>query len=231
MGWFALGARYAMGAPAVVMVASHIGFGAFAQANGISSAAAVFSTVAIWALPGQFVLVEAWVLGAGMFAIVPAVMFTAARFLPMSLTLIPLMRHPRHGKPAYFAAAHLISNISWAAVTPRCDEIPVSERLSFFLGFSTCCWSIAMVSVAAGYALAGAIPRSVQGALLLFVPLTYLLMLTGEVRHRAGRLALLFGALAGPLAHLLDPHWGMLAGALVAGTAAFGLDRWLRSHG
>jgi len=225
-----MGARLALGAPAVLMVASHIGFGAFAQANGISSWAAVFSTVAIWALPGQLVLVESWVLGAAFFAIVPAVMLTGTRFLPMSLAMMPLMRHPRHREATYYVAAHMVSNISWAAVTPRCDDVPRAERLAYFLGFACSCWTIAMVSVAAGFHLASAIPRSIQVALVLFTPLTYLLMLSGEVRHRAGAIAIVLGAIAGPAFHLLDPELGILLCGLVAGTAAFGLDRWLKRY-
>jgi len=229
--WIGLGARHALGAPAALMVASHVGFGAFAQSTGMSSWAAVFSTVAIWALPGQLVLVESWVLGTTLFAIVPAVMLTAMRFLPMSLSLMPLLRHPRHRESTYYLAAHMVSNISWAAVTPRCDEVPRAERIGFFLGFALTCWTVAMCSVALGFHLAGAIPRNIQVALVLFTPLTYLLMLSGEVRHRAGALAILFGGIAGPLFHLVDPELGILLCGLVAGTGAFLLDRGLPRRG
>jgi len=229
--WFALGVRHAFGGPILVMIAAHIGFGAIAQAAGISSWAAVFSTVAIWALPGQLVVVESWALGASLFAIVPAAMLTGTRFLPMTVALMPLLRHPRHRTPHYYAAAHLLSMVSWAALTPRIDAIPASERLAYFLGFASCCWTVSMASVAAGFHLAGAIPRDLQMGFVLLTPINFFLMLTGDVRHRAGRLALAFGAVAGPLLHMATPRWGLLLTGLLAGTAAFLLDRRLARRG
>jgi hypothetical protein len=43
----ALGMRHALGAPATMAIASHIGFGAIAQARGVSRRAAVFTTIAL----------------------------------------------------------------------------------------------------------------------------------------------------------------------------------------
>jgi len=215
-GWYARGVRAALGVQIAVMIASHIGFGAFAQANGISAWAAVFSTIAIWALPGQLVLVESWALGASFLATIPAVMLTATRFLPMTVSLMPMLRHPRHREGSYYAAAHLLSMMSWAQVTPRCPQIPHAERLAYFVGFATGCWTVSMASVALGFYLAGAIPREVQFALVMLTPITFLLMLTGDTRQRAGRIALALGAVAGPLLHKLTPQWDLLATGLGA---------------
>jgi predicted branched-subunit amino acid permease len=211
------------------MIASHIGFGAIAQAAGLSVLAAVSTTVFIWALPGQLVFVESWTQGASYLATIPAVMLTATRFLPMTVSLMPMMRHPRHSEPIYYVAAHLLSMMSWAVVTPRCPDIPHEERLAYFFGFALACWFVSMSAVALGFYLAGEIPRQIQFALVMLTPITFLLMLTGDTRHRAGRIALAFGAVAGPILHKVNPQWDLLATGLIAGTAAFAVDRRMRS--
>ena len=47
------------------------------------------STAVIWALPGQIVFVEMHTLGAPLVATLLAVMLSSARFLPMTLLLMP----------------------------------------------------------------------------------------------------------------------------------------------
>jgi len=228
-GWFRRGVRAALGTQIAVMIASHIGFGAVAQAAGISVLAAVSTTVFIWALPGQLVFVESWALGASYLATIPAVMLTATRFLPMTVSLMPTMRHPRHGEPIYYVAAHLVSMMSWAYLSPRIHDIPPAQRLAYFFGFATACWLVSMSSVALGFYLAGEIPQQVQFALVMLTPIGFLLMLTGDTRHRMGRIALAFGAVAGPILHKVNPQWDLLATGLLAGTAAFLVERRLRA--
>ena len=61
--WYA-GFREAFGAPAWVLGVGFIGFGSLAQSQGLSMLHAALSTVTIWALPGQLILVEMHTLGA-----------------------------------------------------------------------------------------------------------------------------------------------------------------------
>src|SRR4051794_30809346 len=91
---FRAGAREAFGAPALVLGIGYIGYGSLAQSHGFSPLDAVLSTPCIWALPGQLILVEMQAGGAPFLAIVLAVMFSASRFLPMMVTLLPQMRTP-----------------------------------------------------------------------------------------------------------------------------------------
>ena len=223
--------REAWGIPAAVLVASHIGFGAAARALDFSFVLAVFSTVALWALPGQLIMVESWAAGAAVFAIVPAVMFSAARFLPMAVVLMPVLRDARRGPLQYYSAAHLISMTTWAVTMQRCPQLPVPARLPFFFGFSLVCWLASMAAVAAGFALAGSIPAWVGLGLIFLTPMYFLLILIGEAaRQPSARAALICGAVAGPLLHLAVPQWGVLLAGVIGGTAAFYVNRAHRSR-
>ena len=84
---------------------------------------------------------------------------------------------------------------------------------------------LTLIATAAGYLLAGALPDYVTLGLVFLNPIYFILLLGGEVRHRQGVLALLCGAAAGPLMHLLTPQWGLLAAGVLGGTLAYGVDR------
>src|SRR5687767_13267887 len=97
-GW-RMGAREAFATPAWVLGFGYIGYGSLAQSQGFTALNAALSTVSIFALPGQLILVEMHAVGAPFIAIVLAVVFSSSRFLPMAVTLMPLLRTP--GSPAW----------------------------------------------------------------------------------------------------------------------------------
>src|SRR5690606_36516931 len=79
------GAREALGVPAAVLGAGFLGYGSLAADAGYSIWMTLAATFAIWALPGQLVLMEMHAGGAAAMATVLAVSLSAARFLPMTL--------------------------------------------------------------------------------------------------------------------------------------------------
>jgi predicted branched-subunit amino acid permease len=58
-------------------------------------------------------------------------------------------------------------------------------------------------------------------------PLFFLLTFT-EVRARANRIAILLGAVIGPVSYLWYPDYSLLIAGLVGGTMAYFFDRYLR---
>jgi predicted branched-subunit amino acid permease len=222
------GAVEALGVPAAVLGAGYIGFGALAFDADFSLALALFSTMAIWALPGQIALIELRELGTSAPALVLAVMLTSARFLPMAVTLLPLLRHPAYRTWHYYVAGHFVAMTGWAVAVRRCPMLPVDQRLPYFLGFATALWVACLAGTAAGYFASGSLNELVTLGLVFLNPVYFILILGGEVRHRQGVLALLCGALAGPLMQLVTPQWGLLAAGLLGGTVAFGIDRTWR---
>lgn len=222
---FLQGAREAAGVPSAVLVAGFVGFGALAAAQQVPLGIAVASTVVIWALPGQLIFVDMHTLGAPLLATVVAVMLSSARFLPMTLMLMPEMRQP--GKPAwrYYVAAQLLSLSGWTMAVARFPDIPRAQRLAWFYGFTLVLILVSAGSTAVGYVGADRLPPLARLALVMMVPMYYLLILLGAVRERSAALGLACGALAGPLAYLATPAWSVPLAGFAGGTAAYLLLR------
>jgi len=216
-----LGAREAAGVPAAVLIAGYIGFGALAAGHNLPLAAIVTSTVAVWALPAQLILVEMHTVGAPLIVTVLAAMFSSARFLPMTLTLMPMMRHARYRGWHYLVAAQLLSLTGWAMAMARFPDIDTARRLPWFFGFTLVCVLASTAATALGYAVADAITPLIKIGLVFLAPTYYLLILLGSVRDRATAYALACGAVAGPIAFVYAPQWGVLIAGLGGGTLAF----------
>ncbi len=224
------GARESVGAPIAVISASYLGLGAYSSTTDVSVWALVVSTFTIWALPGQLVMIDMWSVAAPMVAVLLAVMLTNVRFLPMAITMVPLLRDPSHPRWHYYVTAHFIAMTSWVVCMPRLPQIAAAERMSYFIGFSLTCIVAGAICGTLGYYIAGSIPQAVQLGLIYLTPVNFFVLLVGDVRERMGGLALAFGAAAGPLFHLLTPQWGVVLAGLVGGTLAFGLDKMLKAR-
>ncbi|HEX7220600.1 MAG TPA: AzlC family ABC transporter permease [Burkholderiales bacterium] len=202
-------------------MAGFLGFGALAAAQDIPLGIAVASTVVIWALPGQIVFVEMHALGAPLAALVIAVMVSSARFLPMTVMLMPEMRDERHRAWKYYLAAQLLSLSGWTMAVVRFPQMARAQRLSWWYGFTLVLMVVSALSTALGYLGADRLPPLARLALVFMVPMYYLLILTGAVQNRSAALGLACGAIAGPLAYLASPEWSVPLAGLAGGSAAY----------
>jgi predicted branched-subunit amino acid permease len=219
------GMREALGVPAIVLGVGFVGYGSLAQSHGLSLFDTALSTMSIWALPGQLIMIEMAAVGAPFAAIVLAVAFSASRFLPMTVTLMPRLRQPGVPGWRYYAAGHLLAMMSWAVAMRRFPQLPPEERLSYFFGFTLSMWSAAIGCTLFGYALAGGLPPLMRLAFVFATPLYFILILTADLRDRMTVFALAGGAIAAPLLHLAWPSWGLVGGGLVGGTLGYLLGR------
>jgi len=217
--------RESIGVPSMVLAAGYLGFGALANGSQFPLWAALLSTVTIFALPGQLAMLEMSIAGAVPVVIVITVSLTAARFLPMTVALLPMLRVPGRASWRLYVAVHLLAMTGWAASMRRFPELPLEQRLPWFVGFALTNWVACLVFTAVGYALAESLPALVRQGLVFIGPLYFVLILTGETRTRYGVMALACGAVAGPLIHLATPQWSVLLGGLIGGTLAWGLVR------
>ena len=219
-GW-RLGMREAFATPAWVLGVGYIGYGSLAQSQGFSAWNTALSTLSIWALPGQLILVEMHALGAAFPLILLAVIFSSSRFLPMAVTLIPMLRAA--GTPAwrYYAAGYVMAMTSWAVAVRRVPDMPEPKRLAYFFGFALTLIAVAMMCTMLGYFISGSLPPAVRLAFIFANPLYFTLLLTADLRDRTVVWALSCGAIAGPLIHLVLPSWSVIGGGLVGGTVAF----------
>ena len=219
-GW-RLGIREAFATPAWVLGVGYIGYGSLAQSQGFNALHAGLSTLFIWALPGQLILVEMHTLGAPFAVILLAVIFSSSRFLPMAVTLMPMLRAPGIPSWRYYFAGYVMAMTSWAVAIRRLPDLPERARLPYFLGFALTLLSVAMLCTLAGFFLAGSLPGPIRLAFIFANPLYFTLLLTADIRERTVAWALGCGAVAGPLIHLLAPSWSVIGGGLIGGTVAF----------
>jgi len=219
------GIRDALGAPAVAIGASYLGFGALVRESGLGLWHGLISTAITWALPSQVTMVELYAGGAGLLAIAIAVAISATRLLPMVMTLLPMVRRAGTPRWQYFASAHLVAMTGWAIVMRVGHHIPGSLRLAYFQGFTLTMWATTLLATAAGFLLPEVMPKAVTLSLVSLTPLYFTLLFLQDLGGRRKRLALALGAGMGPLAFLATPDWSLLLTGLVGGSIAFALTR------
>jgi predicted branched-subunit amino acid permease len=223
------GAREALGVPAAVLGAGFLGYGSMAADAGYPLVLTLVATFAIWALPGQLVLMEMQAAGAALAATVLAVSLSAARFLPMTLTLMPLMRRGNRRRLwPFLLVAQLVSMTTWAVAVRRFDDSDLADaeaRWQYFLGFSAVCIGSAAVCAAIGQLLIGALPPLARFGLALLTPLYFFVTLVGEARTRSSAMALACGAVVALALHEVAPGWSLPGAGLIGGSAAFWMQR------
>lgn len=224
------GVREACGAAGIVLAASYIGFGSLIRQNGLGLDVGLLSTLSAWALPGQLALVELYGIGASLLVQFIAVSLTNLRLMPMTMSLMPVLRTPATPSWKLYAVAHVVAVTGWAVAMLRCPDLPREQRMPFFLGFAGTLWTASLIGTAVGFFAAGAVPAPISLGLVFVNPVYFMLLLMLDLRSRARRLSIVFGAIAGPLLHLVTPTWGLLLTGLLAGTLAYAIDRlWTRA--
>jgi predicted branched-subunit amino acid permease len=221
------GYRESFGPAGLVLFASYTGFGALAHDGGWPIWPSLLSTLTVWALPAQLIMLEMSVAGAPVGAVMFAVLLSCMRFFPMTIALLPVLRDARPGPLRYYVGAQFVAMTCWAATMRRAPELPRTERLAFFIAFSVGCMTTSWAGTLFGYYGASSIPAVLRVALPFLTPLYFLLILLGELKAPRDRIALVLGGVAGPLIHAWAPQWSVLAAGLVGGTIAWAIGRTL----
>lgn len=215
------GALVACGVPALALGGSYLGFGALVRQSGLEVWAGLASTLTAWALPGQVILVEMSALGASLAVVALAVALSAARLMPLTMTLVPWLRAPGVPRWRYYLAAHWVAVTGWAVTSQIAPRLPPEERLPFFTGFTLLIWSVSLACTAIGYLLPDALPIRLTYALIFLNPIYFLAIFLGDLKRPSRALSLLLGAVLGPLLFLWEPDWSLLGAGVGGGTLAF----------
>jgi predicted branched-subunit amino acid permease len=222
------GAKDAFGAPAAILFAGMLGFGAMGQANGLDIWVTSATSFFMFALPGQVVLVEMLVLSASGVTIAVAVSLTATRFFTMCLTLFPQFPEKQRSS-FYYLVVHFVAMTAWAVSMRDFPKMKPEDRLSYFTGFAFVCWAVSTPATVLGYMLAGQVPSYINLGLVFINPLFFLLTFT-EVKPRANRIAILLGGPIGLLSYLWFPDYSLLIAGLFGGTIAYMVDKHFRNR-
>ena len=225
---FRAGIRRAAGAPAAVLFAGMLGFGALGHSHGLDPWLVTLCSLLLYAIPGQLVLVEMVLGGASWLATALAVTLTSGRFVTMVVTLFPQL-HRRDRDRALYGWVHLLAMTPWAISMREFQSLPPRHRRSFYAGASLTCMAVALPGTWLGYQLSGLLPAPVTLALVFLNPLFFLLSFL-EVRSRANRVAIALGGLLAPAFFLWHPPSSLVTTGLVAGTLAYWVDRGWRAR-
>lgn len=220
-----LGVREASKVPAAIMSASFIGFGSMVYDAGWTIHHGVVTTLTTWALPGQIMLVEMFNAGAPLLAIAISIGMINARIFPMVVSLLPMVRKP--GIPAwvYFIVANAIAVTTWMGVMLRIPYLKPEHRFSYLLGYGGLLWCISPIFTAIGFFLSDAVPRPVSIGLVFLNPLYFTLLFLVDLRKPSKVIALVLGAVLGPLLFLFSSDWSLLLTGIIGGTAAYFLGQ------
>lgn len=213
--------------PGGILLFAVMGFGALSRDMGIDLGVAVFSTAAIFALPGQVALLTEQAHGASLIACALAVLLTATRLLPMSVVLAPYLRGSSLPRWVLVLAIHFCAVTLWVTGMRRLPDIAPSERLPYFLGSAIPLYVLALGMTVLGYLIAGEVPVLIAAALFFLTPIYFVLsMIQSAERSPADKLAILFGLLLGPAFALATPGFDLLLAGVIGGTAAYVASRW-----
>ncbi len=227
-GWFREGARQAAAGPVLIVSASLVGVGGMARAAGFPIEVAAASTLILWAGPAQLLFFSAVAAKTAWPVIAVTICLSSVRFLPMCVSLLPMLRSRRTGPLTLALAAHCVAVTVWVESMRRLPGIPRAARLPFFFGFSAMCLFCTTLATAAGHALVGELPGPFAAGLLLLTPVYFICTLLRGARKPIDFLAVVFGLGLTPATLAFAPEgFDFLFLGLGAGTAAFLIQRWL----
>ncbi|MGL5114022.1 MAG: AzlC family ABC transporter permease [Beijerinckiaceae bacterium] len=225
------GAREAVGLPTVTIFFSLIGIGGLARDIGYPMLAGVLSSILMWAGPAQVLLFGSIAAGASLPATALAVLFSSLRFLPMVVSLVPLLNEPRRPIWQLLLAAHLVAITNWVEGLRRLPALPASERYPYFCGFGLAVLASGAFATGLGYYLVGALPLAFAACLLFTTPMFFSANLAASARSLSDVLPI-GAAIAGmPIATaLVGSDYDLMTAGVAGGTLAYGLHRLVRRN-
>lgn len=216
--------------PAFILGCTGAGYGALAHDAGVSAGLSVYMSVVLYATPAQVVLVDQIARGVSLWGGAFAVMLTAIRLLPMSVTLIPYLRSDTVRPWHYVLAAHFVAITGWTEGFRRLPHVPERLRMPHFLGMGCGLVMALVIGTCVGYWLATQVPPLLTAALLFMTPLYFTMSLILNAKQRIDWMALIAGVALGPVFYLAAPGFDLLLTGLIGGSLAFVLRHPSRSH-
>lgn len=208
-----------------VIIGTYVGIGALAHGFGMSMGWLAFSTVLVWAGPAQVILVSALGTGAAPIEVAIAVSLSGVRFLPMVVTLLPILRRRGTRLRDLLLPAHFTSVSMWVESLRLLPALPRERRLAFCNGLSAGFMNAASIAGFVGYYLAAKLPPVFAGALLFLTPVSFLVSTARNARTIMDKLALLIGLALGTVFAAEHVQLDLLWAGVGGGTLAYVINR------
>lgn len=224
--WFLRGMLGACATPGFVLVATFVGFGGLMHDVGFPILAGLLSTLLVWALPAQVILIGGLAAGTPLPALALAVCLSGVRLMPMVVALLPLMRGPRPRLWQELLCAHFVAVTMWVEGFRLLPGVASEGRPAYACGLGVGLVVMSMAGTAIGFYLSHTLPGPLAIALLLLTPISFTILLVRNARQAVDWLAIGLGAAIAPLVAGspggLDLFWAGVGG----GTLAFLISRY-----
>ena len=207
--------------PAIALGCSFLAIGALLKNIGFNFQQSFFSTFFTYALPGQLVMAESFLVGASLINIFIGVWLVNARLFPMAVSMFPLLKSKKQPKWKYYISCHFLAVSSWLIMKKDYRKINLDNRIDFWMGIGTATWSIAIFSTILGYLVSDYLSKDMMIGLAIVNPIYFLCMLLGTMKNIAIGTSVILGTILGPLFYLVSPEWCILYGGVTAGIVAF----------
>src|SRR5262245_18651922 len=205
----------------LVLIGTYVGIGALAHDYGFSLVWVLLSTVLVWAGPAQVIMISALGTGAGLFEVALAVGLSGVRFLPMVVSLLPLLRTPATRFRDLLLPAHLTAASMWVESFRLLPAMPRERRLAFCNGLGIGFMLAGHLGSAIGYYLAAVLPGLLTAVLLFLTPLSFLMSTARNSRTLVDGVALVLGLVLGPLLAYYQFGLDLLWTGIVGGSVAY----------
>ena len=200
--------------PAIALGCSFLAIGALLKNIGFNFQQSFFSTFFTYALPGQLVMAESFLVGESLIKIFIAVWLVNARLFPMAVSMFPLLKSKKQPKWKYYISCHFLAVSSWLIMKK-------DYRIDFWMGIGTATWSIAILSTILGYLVSDYLSKDMMIGLAIVNPVYFFCMLLGSMKNIAIGTSVILGTILGPVFYLISPEWCILYGGVTAGIIAF----------
>ena len=207
--------------PAIALGCSFLAIGALLKNIGFNFQQSVSSTFFTYALPGQLVMAESFLVGASLVNIFIAVWLVNARLFPMAVSMFPLLKSKKQPKWKYYISCHFLAVSSWLIMKKDYRTINENYRIDFWMGIGTATWSIAILSTILGYLISDYLSKDMMIGLAIVNPVYFFCMLLGSMKNIAVGTSVILGTILGPVFYLISPEWCILYGGVTAGIIAF----------
>ena len=222
---FRQGIKHAMGIPAVGLGSSMFAFGAYLKSSGFDLFQSFASSFFTFALPGQFVMAETLVAGGTLLNIFLAVFLTNARLYPMTVNLIPVIRHPHYPKWKYYILAHFVAVTSWFNMFAIHKTLPQEEKFDYFLGLGGFLWANSILCTVLGFLISDFVSHEILVGLVFINPMYFLVMTISNLVEKKLITSILLGSFFSIMLFYLIPDWSIVISGLLSGTIGFFIFR------
>jgi predicted branched-subunit amino acid permease len=224
--WFRHGLISGFGVHQFSLFTTFVGIGSLGFGLGFPLWLVLLSTAILNAGPAQVILLSQLGAGAAMFATVLAVSMSSIRFVPMVVSLMPMMRTRTTRLPSLLFASHFVAVTNWVEGLRRLPPLPAEGRLPFFVGFGIVIMLTCMVGNLLGFFLARYLPPVLAAALFFMTPIYFTAAVARAIKWRGEWLAMGLGfALTGIGTRLGLSGFELVLAGLIGGGAGFALYR------